>query len=83
MEPARITVQVPPDATVTINGARMNQTGSTRQYVSPPLKSGYQYTYEIRASWRTPAGPVSNGRTVWLNPGDDITVNLLRPPPVQ
>jgi len=76
VESARINVRVPPDATVLVNGVRMRQTGPVRQYVTPPLEPGYQYSYEIRASWMTPAGAMNNSRTVWVNPGDNITVNL-------
>jgi len=81
VEAARINVQVPPDATVLVNGIGMTQTGPVRQYVTPPLEPGYQYSYEIRASWMTPSGPMNNARTVWLNPGDNITVNLNRTAP--
>ena len=76
-------MQVPPDARVLVNGVQMSQTGPVRQYVSPPLEPGYQYAYEIRASWMTPAGPVSNARTVWVYSGENIVVNLNRAPPVQ
>lgn len=80
VEPARITVQVPPDATVLVNGVRMSQTGTVRQYVTPPLEGGYQYSYEVRASWMTPAGPINNSRTVWVDPGDNVVVDLNRTP---
>jgi uncharacterized protein (TIGR03000 family) len=80
VEPARINIRVPSDARVAVNGVPMAQTGPVRQYVSAPLEAGYQYSYDIRASWMTPAGPVNNSRTVWVNPGDNVTVNLNMAP---
>ena len=83
VEAARINVEVPPDATVLVNGVQMSQTGPVRQYVTPPLEPGYQYNYEIRASWMTPSGPVNNARTVWVNPGDNVMVDLNTAPPAR
>ncbi len=44
-----LTVWVPYDATVTINGIKTKSTGSRRQFVSYGLKPGYAYSYEITA----------------------------------
>ena len=44
-----LTIWVPYDAKVTINGIKTKSTGSRRQFVSYGLKPGYNYTYEITA----------------------------------
>ena len=44
-----LTVWVPYDAKVSVNGMATNSTGSRRQYVSYGLKPGFSYTYEIKA----------------------------------
>jgi len=45
----QITIWVPPEAKVTINGLPTRSTGTRRQYVSYGLKPGYLYRYEIVA----------------------------------
>ena len=45
---AFLTVSVPADAKVFVNGMATTSTGTTRQYVSRGLASGYSYSYEIR-----------------------------------
>jgi uncharacterized protein (TIGR03000 family) len=44
-----LTVWVPYDAKVTINGMPTTSTGSRRQFVSYGLKPGYEYSYEVKA----------------------------------
>ena len=44
-----LTIWVPYDAKVTVNGMATRSKGSRRQYVSYGLKPGFSYTYEVRA----------------------------------
>ena len=44
-----LTVWVPEDAKVMINGLETRSTGSRRQYYSSGLKPGLTYTYVVRA----------------------------------
>lgn len=44
-----LTVQVPDDAKVIINGRETSSKGSRRQYYSSGLKAGVTYTYVVRA----------------------------------
>jgi len=44
-----LTVDVPEDAKVFVNGQATRSTGERREYVSRNLEPGYSYTYEIRA----------------------------------
>lgn len=44
-----LTVWVPFDAKVTVNGLETRSTGSRRQFVSYGLKPGFSYKYEVRA----------------------------------
>jgi len=46
---AILTVYVPAEAKVTINGKLTKTTGSKRQYVSFGLMSGFSYKYEVKA----------------------------------
>ena len=46
---ATLTVNVPSDARVFVNGVKTTSVGSERSYISRGLQSGYDYTYEVRA----------------------------------
>jgi uncharacterized protein (TIGR03000 family) len=56
--PAHLTVRIPADAEVRIDGEPTTSTGSVREYRSPPLQPGSVCTYEVQARWQ------ENGRTV-------------------
>ena len=53
-----LSVNVPQDAKVFVNGQATTSTGENRQYVSRDLNTGFNYTYEVRAEL------VRDGRTV-------------------
>lgn len=53
--PATITIQVPANATLWFGEQRMNQSGTTRTFRSPPLEPGKAYVYKLKVSW--PGGP--------------------------
>jgi len=69
-----LTIYVPYDAKVTINGLPTRSQGSRRKYVSYGLKAGYSYKYEIRAEIERAGQPVVENRTVVMTPGDEQTV---------
>jgi uncharacterized protein (TIGR03000 family) len=50
-EPAEIEVRVPAGAELWFNGEKTTQTGSVRQFRSPPLEPGARYAYDIKARW--------------------------------
>ncbi len=54
-----LTVWVPYDAKVTVNGLETRSTGSRRQFVSFGLKPGLSYKYVVRAQ------VVRNGQSRW------------------
>src|SRR5205085_10255984 len=53
-----LSVNVPDDAKIYVNGQATSSTGDTRQYVSRDLAAAYNYTYEVRAA------VVGDGRTI-------------------
>jgi uncharacterized protein (TIGR03000 family) len=53
-----LSVNVPDDAKIYVNGQATSSTGDMRQYVSRDLQNGYNYTYEVRAE------VVRDGRTI-------------------
>jgi uncharacterized protein (TIGR03000 family) len=64
---AHIVLRVPANALVWFDGSETTSTGPVREFESPPLASGRQYTYQIKARW------VENGQTITRT--QDITVS--------
>jgi uncharacterized protein (TIGR03000 family) len=74
---AGVEVSVPsPDAEVWLNGVRMKQAGTLRQYVSPPLKEGESYAYDLRVQWTENGKPVVRTQTVRLQANRQVKVDL-------
>ena len=64
-----LTVWVPYDAKVTVNGRETKSTGSRRQFVSFGLKPGLSYKYVVKASVVRDGQTVEDTRTVNLTAG--------------
>ena len=71
---ALLTVSVPADARVYVNGKATSSTGSFRQYISPSLSQGGAYTYEVRVEATRVGQVVGQTQTVQLRAGE--TQNL-------
>jgi uncharacterized protein (TIGR03000 family) len=69
-----ITIWVPEEAKVYINGLETKSTGNMRQYVSSGLIAGYVHTYEIRAVAMRNGQPVEELRHVELTVGQRSAV---------
>lgn len=69
-----LTVWVPYDAKVTINGRATSCTGSRRQFVSYGLNPGFSYKYEIHAEVIRDGKLVEDNRTVTLTAGQTTAV---------
>jgi uncharacterized protein (TIGR03000 family) len=76
-EAARVNVLVPSEATLTIQGQRMTQTGSYREFVSPPLVPGQDYTYTVRATWNDNGREASAEKSVHVAAGSRVEVDLM------
>jgi uncharacterized protein (TIGR03000 family) len=77
---ARIIVIVPADADVYFDGQEMTQTGSERQFVTPPLEKGMTYNYSIRAVWTEDGRPIERTRKVTFQAGSQLRVDLTTSP---
>lgn len=75
---ARLEILVPTaDAQVWVQGVKTTQTGTDRQFVSPPLAPGSNYTYTVRARWRGAGGRmVTQTRQVSVTPGRSSQVDF-------
>lgn len=53
LKPTRIIIRLPSDAELFINDHPTRQTGGLREFITPPLVEGKQYTYRLRATWQS------------------------------
>lgn len=67
---AYLSVQVPADAKVFVNGLATSSKGDRRQYVSRGLADGYSYTYEVRAEVVRDGRTVEETKTVYVRAGE-------------
>jgi uncharacterized protein (TIGR03000 family) len=49
---AHLMIRVPADAELWFDGAKTQQTGTEREFASPPLEPGRTYTYKVTARWK-------------------------------
>jgi uncharacterized protein (TIGR03000 family) len=77
---AIINVHVPANAQLWFDETPTRRTGTDRQFITPPLEPGRDYSYEVRARWRENGRDVEQNRTVAVHAGDRVTVDLMAPP---
>jgi uncharacterized protein (TIGR03000 family) len=73
---ATLSVHVPADAKVFVNGLATKSTGAERRYVSSGLLDGYSYTYEVRAELVRDGRPVIETKVIKLQAGGNAAVNF-------
>jgi uncharacterized protein (TIGR03000 family) len=77
---AHLKVEVPADAQIWVEGAKTKQTGTVRDFVSPPLTPGQDYRWDIRAKWTDETGHVvDQTKHVPVRAGSQVQVNFLAP----
>jgi uncharacterized protein (TIGR03000 family) len=75
-----LSVRVPPDAIVRINGVQTTQSGPRREFVSSGLAPGRTYTFAISARWTDPNGEtVQVERRIPVQGGERRAVDFLMP----
>jgi uncharacterized protein (TIGR03000 family) len=72
-----INVTVPADAKIWFDGSTTAQRGKQRQFVSPPLRPGEKYTYDVQVNWKQDGREVTRKRRITIHGGD--VVNLTFP----
>ena len=66
---AHVTIQLPPDGEVTIQGMRLNATGPIRHFDSPPLMAGKEYAYELEATWKENGQEIKQSQRIDVSAG--------------
>jgi uncharacterized protein (TIGR03000 family) len=74
----RLTVRVPAEAEIFVDGVATKQAGSTRKFVSPPLTAGQDFTYELTARWTENGREVVQTRRVNVTAGDRRVVDFTQ-----
>jgi uncharacterized protein (TIGR03000 family) len=77
--PVRLEVRIQPDAELWIEGAKTMQTGDVREFISPPIQPGRPYTYEVKVKWMDNGQERTQTRTLKVEPGRLVRVDLSRP----
>ncbi len=78
--PANLIVQVPDAlARLEVDGESTRQTGTTRRFVSPPLKPGVRYHYLFQVWFWESGKMIVRKRTVPVRAGETTTVDLRKP----
>jgi uncharacterized protein (TIGR03000 family) len=78
---ANVEVRVPANAEIWFDGVKTNQTGELRNFSTPPLEAGRNFSYEVRARWTEDGKPVERTRTVRVRAGERTVVDFLSPNP--
>jgi uncharacterized protein (TIGR03000 family) len=78
---AKITVILPVEAELYFDGHETAEMGPEREFVTPPLNKGRNYSYSIRAVWTEDGRPVERVRKVSFQAGAQVRVNFTGPLP--
>lgn len=76
--PVRLEVRVPADAQVWIDGTKTQQKGTVRQFISPPVEPGRQYSYKIEAKWMDNGNERTRTQTLAVRAGELQRVDLTK-----
>ena len=75
----RLNIWVPvANAKVWIDNTLTQQAGTYRQFESPALTPGSNYSYTVRAQWTQDGKPVERSQTVSFHAGEQVNVNLAQ-----
>jgi uncharacterized protein (TIGR03000 family) len=80
IERARITVKLPPGATLYVDGKKNDRTGSVREFSTPVLAAGQEYAYLMKAEVTRDGRPESQTTKVTFRAGEIVTVDFTAAP---
>jgi uncharacterized protein (TIGR03000 family) len=78
-ERAKVTLQVPQTAEVFVEGQKINQIGSTREFLSPPLEAGHRYHYAVVVRFSDKGKTVEKKFDVPVRAGDRPVLMVVAP----
>ncbi len=76
---AEITLNVPLDAVLFVDGQRIVSSGTTRRFVTPPLAPDRRYFYDVKVTWMEGSRARESSRHVSFRAGQRVALNYSRP----
>ena len=76
---ATLIVDLPADATLTVDGHATKSTSSQRRFVSPPLDRNGNYTYTLQATVMRDGAPITMTKEVAVRPGQETRIQMEVP----
>jgi len=73
------TIKVPEGAEVWFEDYQTSQKGTVRRFETPPLESGKNYKYRVRASWMEGGKKVDRPQVLKVKAGDKLNIDFTRP----
>ena len=73
---AAVVVRLPADATLFAEGRRLNLSSETRRFVSPPLPSNSDFTYNFRVEYSRNGETISRTKSVSVRAGGQFSVDF-------
>jgi uncharacterized protein (TIGR03000 family) len=64
---------------VVLGGQKTRQTGTLRQFESPPLVPGMEYTYGVTVTWNQDGREVVETRELLVRAGDRLSASFPAP----
>jgi uncharacterized protein (TIGR03000 family) len=77
---ARVTVRLPADAKLWVDGKSTKQTGAVREFVTPPvLRAGVTYRYQFRAEWTHDDKTVTRDLPAYVRATGSADIDFTKP----
>lgn len=77
--PARITVKLPENATLYIDGKKNEKAGKLREFTTPPLPFGKEFSYSLKLEKNRNGQPEELLQKVVFQAGETVTVDFTDP----
>lgn len=77
---AKIVVKLPPGAALFVDGKRNERSDAVREFTTPPLQAGKEYSYVMKAEWRRNGQPESQEQKIEFRSGEQLTVDFTAGP---
>ncbi len=80
---AHITIKAPAGAEIWFDDTKMTETGPVRQFYTPPLERGRDYSYQVRLRWQQEGRTLTQTHELFVTAGSHITVDFTKPEPTK
>lgn len=78
--PGQISIRVPSDSEVSVNGQKLTGDGAERSFMTPVLEPNQGESYEVSATWSVDDKKVTSRERVYVQAGERKSVMFLKAP---